>query len=380
VRVSTPIYMAAAHAAARVLAAPGVRSTFVRRSVAAGDALFPLSDLDIGLVVDGFDGAAMAGLLHRMRAARGLIPRLGEAQVTTADELRDLAECDPYRASIDRRTIVTVRGDAPVIPCQPLPPMAVARRLVFWLDHYMPWAVRRRRRRDQRKFTLEMWNALGVLQGRWPEPHVSRRTVLLDWEASGCGDGAPPFVQCCRIAGQAHAWLGRSAPRIERPVLVPGPRPIMLLPACDSPWPAGAWRDEARVLTPPALDLLMAAQDPFLWLDARGPLQALGFSAPERGAWLAACARHTSTERLRRPGFIERGPVLQARRLARVEAVLAWVEGGQTGAPAEPPPDRAAPASVPAYYRAHFDQLLSEAARLRRRVRALAAQQTPADC
>ncbi len=376
-RVSTPIYMAAARAAARVLAAPGVRSVFVRRSVAAGDALFPLSDLDIGLVIDGFDGAAMAGLLRRMRAARGLIPRLGEAQVTTADELCDLAECDPYRASIDRRSVVTVRGHAPAIPCQPLPPMAVARRLAFWLDHYLPCAVRRRRRRDQRKFTLEMWNALGVLQGRWPEPYVSRRRVLLDWKASACDDGAPPFVQCCRIAGQAHAWLGRSAPRIERPVLVPGSRPIMLLPACDSPWPAGAWRDEARVLTPPALDLLMATQDPFLWLDAHGPLQALGFPAPARGAWLAACARHTSTERLRRPGFIERVPALQARRLARVETVLAWLEGGQAGAPADPPPDRAAPAGVPDYYRSHFDRLLSEAARLRRRVRALAAEQAP---
>jgi len=372
VHASTLLYVAAARIVAPVLGAPGVRSVFIRRSVAAGDAEFPLSDLDLGLVIDGVDGAGMAALHRRLRAARALFPLLGEVEATTSEELHDMAESDPYRASLERRAAVTVRGEPPVIPAVPLSPMAVARRLVFWLDHYVPRAARRGRHRDQRKFVLEMQNAMGVLRGWWPEPHVSRRSVRAAWQALAVDDEAPPFVQCCRLAEQAHALFGRPAPVIDHPIKIPGPRPIVLLPGAEWAWPAEAWRDDVPVLTPPALDLLLTTQDPFLWLDARGPLQALGFVAPERDTWIAACLRHAGGERLRRPGFSERGPGRHAHRLARVGAVIGWLEGGGDGDPA-PEPARTAPTTVAAHYREQFDSLVSEAAQLRRRARALAA-------
>lgn len=371
-RISTSLYLAAAHVVARVLAAPGVQSVFIRRSVATGDSIFPLSDLDIGLVIDDFDGTGMAGLYRRVWTARVLFPRLGEVQATTPEELHDMAESDPYRASLDRRSVITIRGKPPVMLPATLSPMAIARRLVFWLEHYLPWAVRNRRRRDQRKFVLEVWNALSVLQGRWPEPILSRQTVHKAWKESGLDDGAPPFVQCCRFVEQAHALLGRTAPIIDRLIKIPGPRPIVLLPRADSAWPSEAWRHGVFVLTPPALDLLMTTQDPFLWIDAREQLQALGFAAPARDTWIAACLRLAGGERLRRPGFSERGPSRHAQRLARLGAVIAWLEGGQVG---EPPagPEREAPLMVALYYRKQFDKLAEEATRLRQRVRALAA-------
>jgi hypothetical protein len=99
-------------------------------------------------------------------------------------------------------------------------------------------------------------------------------------------------------------------------------------------------------------------------------LRAIGFVAPARETWIAACLRHAGGERLRRPGFSERGAGRQAQRLARVGAVIAWLEGGQSGDPS-PVPERAAPPTVTAYYRDQFDGLVAEAAQLRRRVRAL---------
>jgi hypothetical protein len=374
VSISSFLYMAAARALARVLVTPAVRSVFVRRSVATGDAAFLLSDLDLGLVIKNIGGTEMAALYRRLRIAKTLFPRLGEVQVTTPEELSDMAESDPYRAFLDRCSVLTVYGERPAIPRISLTPMAVARRLVFWLDHYLPRAVRRRRRRDQEKFVLEMWNALSVLQGRWPVPKLSRRTVYYSWKDSGFDDGTPPFVRCCRLAEQAHELLGFKAPVINRQIIIRAQRPIVLLPHADSAWTSEAGHPDARVLTPPALNLLMATQDPFLWFDARERLQELGFVMPARSAWIAACLRLAGGERLRRPGFSERGPGLHARRLARLSAIIVWLENGQIGDPSQLQlPERAVPLTVPIYYREQFDALAAEAVLLRQRVRTLTA-------
>jgi predicted nucleotidyltransferase len=368
--LSSTLYITAARVVARVLAAPGVRSVFIRRSVATGDAVFPLSDLDLSLVVGEIGGAGMADLYRRLRIAGILFPRLGEVQVTTPEELRDMAESDPYRAYLDGRSAITIFGEQPHIPQFALSPTAVARRLVFWLDHYLPLAVRRGRHGDQRKFVFEMWNALSVLQGRWPVPQLSRRTIQELWNNGGFEVGAPPFVQCCRFAEQAHALLGCTAPEIDRTILLKSPRPILLLPRADSAWPPEAYRPGVRVFTPPALNLFMATQDPLLWLDVEVQLRELGFEMPSRGSWCAACLRLAGGERLRRPGFSERGPGQYARRLVQLETVIAWIEKGQVGEPS-PTPERSAPQSVSTYYREQFDQLAKEAARLRPRARAL---------
>jgi hypothetical protein len=360
----------AARVVARVLSAPGVRSVFIRRSVATGDAVFPFSDLDLSLVIGEIGGTEMADLYRRLRIARILFPRLGEVQVTTPEELRDMAESDPYRAYLDGCSAITIHGEQPHLPQFALSPMSVARRLVFWMDYYLPWAVRRRRHRDQRKLVLEMWNALNVLQGRWPAPQLSRLAIQESWKNNGLEDGAPPFVQCCRFAEQAHALLGCTAPAIDRQVLLKASRPILLLPRADSAWPQEAYRPGVRVFTPPALSLFMATQDPLLWLDVGVQLRELGFEMPSRRSWVAACLRLAGGERLRRPGFSERGPGQQARRLARLESVISWIETGQVAEP-QAAPERREPQSVSWYYTEQFDQLAKDAARLRSRARAL---------
>jgi predicted nucleotidyltransferase len=402
VRSATRAYLAAARLVARVLDGAPVRTVYVRRSVAADDTAWLRSDLDLALVIDAADGATMARLHRRVRRARLVFPRLGEVQVTTPGELHELAESDPFRASIDRRAAVVVRGDPLAIPPAPIGTRDALRRLVFWLDHYVPWAARRGRRRDQRKFVLEMWNALGVLEGRWPEPLVSRREVGQRWRADGARDvaaeAATPFVTCLRIAERAHAHgvgghsahalPSRAVPVIDRPVVVDGARPLVLLPTPDSPWPGAAHGDGALVVTPTALDLLLETQLPTLWLDAGPALAALGFEAPSCEAWLTTCRRQSDGARLRLPGFSEAGPGRHAQRLARIERVVAWLDAGGTAAPAAEARDaeardaeahhaeahHAAPASVTAYYERDFDALLARATALRARVDALAAE------
>ena len=153
----------------------GVRSVYARRSVASGEAVLPWSDLDLAMVTDDLPGAALDGLRRRYRLARVAFPRLGECQIFTEGELAELAVTDPYRASLDRRCAWVALGEAPAIPAEPIPAHEAARRLVFWLEEFVPTALRQRNERNLRKFALEMANALGVLEGRWPEPLTTRR-------------------------------------------------------------------------------------------------------------------------------------------------------------------------------------------------------------
>ena len=71
----------------------------------------------------------------------------------------------------------------------PIGPGSTARRLGFWFVHYLPLAVRRGRLRDQNKVALEMWNALGQLEGVWPEPQPTRREAAIAASVLGIDAG-----------------------------------------------------------------------------------------------------------------------------------------------------------------------------------------------
>src|SRR6187399_2371678 len=89
---STAIYRAAARVLGRtLLASPAVRTIYIRRSVAAGEAVFPLSDLDLAMVVDPVAGADIEALRRRYRLARVAFPRLGECQLFTSEDLLEFA-------------------------------------------------------------------------------------------------------------------------------------------------------------------------------------------------------------------------------------------------------------------------------------------------
>jgi hypothetical protein len=355
---SSSVYIAAA----RVLAATALRhenisAVVVRRSAAAGEAVFPWSDLDLEINVRRACGADLSALLKRYRLGRALFPRLGECHVVDAAEIAAHAALDPYRASINRRAALTVRGAPPEIPRVPIPQREVLRRLVFWMESYVPLAMRGGNSRNLEKFRLEMENALGVLEGRWPEPLVSRRETALV-----CGPCERPFERCCEIVRRAHERLGWQAPQVAAPVAIGD---ILLIPSDGPRWPAGA--PPGMVATPEALHLVLRTQNPFLWLRHGQILGSLGFHPPESHEWLAACLRYTDASRLRAPGFADTRVAAFDSRLELAEHILTALERDRVPAPLEPAPSQLAPVSVCEYYALHYDRLAGRAGELARR-------------
>jgi hypothetical protein len=123
----------------------------------------------------------------------------------------------PYRASLDRRFGYVVFGERPAIPERAVDERSTARRLVFWFQRYLPEVMRRRRIRDQRKIALEMYNALGVLEGRWKEPLATRAETESRARQAGLltGDASErPFAAGCRAAERACELLSVGVPTI----------------------------------------------------------------------------------------------------------------------------------------------------------------------
>lgn len=343
---STAIYRAAAKVLSHtVLRCQIVKTVFIRRSAASGEAVFPWSDLDLAILIRDAQGFEIDELRLRYLIARILFPRLGECQVMTRRDLAELCETDPYRASLDRRCSVTVFGPPPVIQTTPVTPFEAARRLVFWFDRFIPAALRHNNRRNLQKFALEMANALGVLEGRWAEPLTTR--------AETARRIPPPsgnlFADCCGFAARAHALLRPPAPRLQKPLKLPG---LLVLPS------ANELRTpvSGRVMTPEALDLLIHTQNPWLWHEYGGALGACGFEPPPESTWRAAARRYAAGERLRGPGFLESGtgPALARIRAAASALSVEWSDG----------PQQHLKPSV--YYLEYYDWLSAEAEKLRR--------------
>jgi hypothetical protein len=341
----TAIYRTAARVlASTVLSGSNVQSVMVRRSVAAGEAEFPFSDLDLEIVVAHTGTAEMLALLRRYRCALVLFPRLGESFVVTVEDALEKALLDPYRASLDRRASLLVRGPGVVVPRLPVGKHDAARRLVFWFEHYLPRALRQGQRRNAEKFVLEMRNAWGVMAGQWEEPLLTRAETR---RRTGTV-GPDAFQQCCACVEQAAACLGVAAPRLRDRVDLPG---VTIVP--DPVWPLDP-PATGMVVTPAALQLLLETQNPLLWMEHGEQLQALGFREPARAVWLRACRRLLGFERLRGPAFLGEPVGAPAARLRRVERALHQVE-----------PARASEDSARSYYQREYPVLLDKARRLR---------------
>lgn len=357
--IGSRLYEAAGRLVSPVLRLEWVEQIFIRRSVAAREAEFPWSDLDLGLVIRPVSGADLWRLRRRFRAACLLFPRMGECQVATAGELAEMTAMDPYRGSLDRRFAIALHGGRPPIPRIPVTREAAARRLVFWFEHYLPLAVRQGNVRNQVKFAREMANALGVVEGRREEPLRSRRESELPPDVMGLA----PFVQCCLLAERAQSCLRGPAPRLDSEVRLPG---LFVLP--DARHAVPELPPRTIVVTPAVLDLLLATQKPDLWLSHGRTLRGLGFSAPPRRVWLEWCYRQFSGERCRLPGFGETGPIDREARLVRAEAVLHSLSAGSVPEAAFPVGIAACP-DLRSYYLGQYDRLSERAGRLRARVR-----------
>ena len=328
----------------------------------------------MGLVSEDLTGTALASLWRRFQMARLLFPRLGECQVSSPSELSELATYDPYRGCLDRRQAITIAGTPPSIPLVQVSLRNTTRRLVFWFENYLPVAVRQRNARNQGKLLLEMWNALGVLEGVWAEPLATRaetKARLVELEpAPECQPGLSPFAMCCQVAERARQRAfpaAGPAPMIAKPLVLNGERPIVLLPWPAAPWPDAALRNKVVVATPAVLQLLLELHNPFLWLGHGGRLADLGFAPPSRRAWIETCLRHTAGENARHPGFVTKDTAPMQQNLHLAAQVMDRLESG--GAMERAADDGAVQGyeSVSAYYRNGYEAHFASAMQLRQR-------------
>lgn len=364
---ATHFYRIAARAIAPILAVEGVRAIYVRRSVAAGDARFPWSDLDLAVVLDEVSGADLLRLWKRWPIARAVFPRLGEGQIFAPGDFEAYSATDPYRASLDRRFGYLAFGERRVIPERAVDERAAARRLVFWFQRYLPDVMRRGRIRDQRKLALETHNALGVLEGCWKEPLATRAETESRARSAGllASDALErPFAAACRAAGRGCELLALRVPSISRVLQLKG---LLIVPQNEADWPAAAPGSPGMVVTPAVLQMLLEMHDPFLWLEHGGALAPLGFAPPSRRAWLEAAARAARADLLRTPGFMGKSPQAVEAALGLAEQVVAQLESGKAvdGAWEQPTP-RMSP-SVAGFYRDSYNELAARGSSLHRR-------------
>lgn len=346
-RLSSVIYTTAARVLGRTfLGTPMVRSIYIRRSVAAGEAVFPLSDLDLSIIIDPYSGVAIEELRARYALARLAFPRLGECHVYTADDFAEFPEVDPYRASLDRRYAVTVYGDPPAIPIQAIPVTETGRRLVFWFEHYIQRARIHRNRRNLHKFALEIANALGVLEQRWHEPLTSRRETASRFALPS----DDPFEACLMLAARAHSLLRPGLREGTGSLALPGL--VVTTKAPETPARKGV-----RVMSPEVFDLLIHLQDPGLWGDGAEQLQQAGFRPPTTRSRLLAARRWASGDKLRGPGF---HTMDTSQVIARLENAARILEVNFPSGFSTPP------RHARAYYLQHYDHLCTFATNLRK--------------
>lgn len=365
VTLSSQIYRAVARMLSRaVFNDASIHSVCVRRSVASGEAVFPFSDIDFDITIASDSGLLIERLRQRYCLARIIFPRIGQCFVLTPSDPDELSVTEPYRASINRRCFFNAGGVAPSWPRTSISTNEAARRVVFWLEEYFPAAVRTGHLRNQRKFYLEMCNALGVIEHKWDEPRISSNEIEKVYPVPS--DSLFQFG--LEIAAKTHALLERRAPKIDRTFHFAG---LTILPTSRTVWPSRALSDAGMVVTPESLDLLLQTQRPWLWLEHGKALSSLGFEPPSRQAWVRSARRLASVLWLRGPGFFERRNGQQEGRLRLARYILEAIESGTN--PPPPLPTQVSPRAsrISSYYLHAYDGLATDAQLLRNRARLL---------
>ncbi|MBI1354541.1 MAG: hypothetical protein GC160_09350 [Acidobacteria bacterium] len=315
---STAVYRLAGRAIARALGSfDFVETVFLRHTAATGEVSLGRSDIDFTLVFSRPLTQEPEGLLKLLRCRQALkaaFPLLGECETGTREELLRSYGADPYRASVERRTALTVYGPRLEIPAIPIRTEDALVWLVIWMAHYVPVAMRQRSRRNMRKFALEMWNAARTATGDVAEPYASRSRAEAAWRNSAgaafplrSDDSVERLFQVCQeIAVEAHGRLCDPLETEDMPALHAGAdREWALVPPGREIPPRREGLGRAFSGSPEALDLFVRHVNPRMYQQLPDSVKRLGIRPPGRAEWLAFSRRFACDPRLlRRPGFI----------------------------------------------------------------------------
>ncbi len=193
-----------------------MRGVYARRGLAAGEAVFGRSDIDLTVVVDPSsdldeEAARMAALARRLRAFRRVLPVVGPPEVATPSELGRWYASAAFPGSVERdRGWRCVRGAPFERPTLPRPHAAAYESELpwfFWAWRTLIDGYRRGRVRACCNMLLDMVNVYLLYAGavRGPE---RRGEVLARWIAGG-GETAEHAALARVLAGRHPRSSGR---------------------------------------------------------------------------------------------------------------------------------------------------------------------------
>ena len=383
--LAAAFYRQAAKVSARMLASsPMVESVLVRRSVATGEVCFGRSDIDMLMVVGreaAEDGEKIASLYQKVRRVRVLNPALSHVDVFEPDGIASLARMDTFWGSMERRTLVLLRGKPVEIPFAPVQMDHALGRFLLWAEMYIPMSVQRRSRRDLWKTSLESWNAYATAEGLIAEPYLLRSEM--EAHVRGAAGGVmtrrleEPSYATRFVLGLAdrlhHSRLPAlrmlAKPLVFEAIMAPLAlrRLFVILPRADFPLPPVAFARGAFPCTPEVLDLFLHYKNAFLYWALPPELLNLGMKPPSVPGFLRACRYYGHNHFLCYPGFVDANPPAPAARTACIGQALEWATRGEL--PPAIPQEKMREMltrvpSFPDYYRTVYGPLRRENQRL----------------
>ena len=320
----------------------------MRRSVATGEASFPRSDVDLGIVVHDASGTVVADIADRASRLRRVVPVLGEIQLYDIEDLDRWTRIDTYRGSLDRRSAYSVHGPPPKIPDVPIRAPEAFWRMAFWLETNLPRAIARDDATNLRKFALEAVNAHAVATGALEEPPLRRASAtslpaarLLPETQSSPTRWLQAFFDVVADARGTESTAVEPVPPGAYPLTVPGSgartRLVVLGSSRASP-PPESRLPGAITVTPQALDVLVAYVNPALWYALPAPVAA-SVRPPSEHALRRQALSLSSLWRLCAAGLHPTDPGGPARRLALAADLASGVQTESDWTPPEPDPE-----------------------------------------
>jgi len=383
--IANTAYLAAARGLARAIAGHSiVRSVTLRRSIAAGEARFGRSDIDLDIVlhcacVTPAETRQLCALNRTVRRLRLVCPWLGQCVAIASDELSEWAELESFRVGLDLDNAVLLYGAPVEFPRYPVTPEHAAYRTAFWFENYLPRALRTGHRTNLWKFTLEMWTTCNLGLGRRITPHLRRSDTMAEWRLHEPLSDLPApdwparrlWLRMMALTAELHSALltplhAPAQPLSHSLTLPPSfvRRTLLVGTAEQLASRITALPADAIPITPEALGLYLEYLNPALFELLPPEIRELGFVRPSRGAWQAVLRRWSCPALARKPGFGGRDFGTAPRHVLYAHRVAAALAAGEAPAVVrleELGPAARSPQAFGEYFINHYPSVLAAA-------------------
>jgi len=363
-----------------LFSSPIVESVVLHRSVATGEVDFGRSDIDMLIVVDeemAEEGTAIASLCRELNRARLFNPALNHVDVYDPRGIESHARMDTFWASVERRTIMLLRGQPVEIPFATVHPDHALQKFLLWVEWFFAVSVQQRNRRNLWKTSLECWNSYASTEG-FGEPFLLRvemeaQAFLTEENLATKRLGEPAYATrfVFELAERLHRSRLPALRKLSKPVVfeaITAPlclhRRFVVVPRAGFPLPPEAFEKGAFPCTPEILDLFIHAKNAFFYWILPPELLELGIQPPFMSEFLRTCGSYSHSRFLFHPGFAIPSPQTQTARLAIIRHAMDAASRGEL--PSAIPQDKiremmtAGAVTIADYYRTEYGRLRHE--------------------